>query len=317
MSTLTPVSSVEQSPHISGFVDVNGINLNYLEWGGQGPPLVMIHGLCSSPHVFDDLAPLLRDSAHGIAYARRGHGQSDAGLDSYDAGTLREDLRQFLDRLKIHRATLLGWGMGGNEITAFAGRYADRVDKLIYLEGGYELADRLFLPSLERMVRALEPDERALESLDAFRDWYHAVWIGKDTPWSPGLEAFVRDITRIGVGGRVTLVPDSDTVGQLFASLASSPRDYTLVKAPALAIYGSTYLPHRQGQSSLDQEVRDFELVVASFRKAQIRRLLEELPHATVTQVLDRTHLSIGCRSPQALAMTICEFIGSRRERRF
>ena len=40
---------------------MNGIKLNYLDWGGDGPPLVMMHRIGDDPQVFDDLALLLRD----------------------------------------------------------------------------------------------------------------------------------------------------------------------------------------------------------------------------------------------------------------
>jgi pimeloyl-ACP methyl ester carboxylesterase len=38
----------------------------------------MMHGIGDDPHVFDDLASLLHDRFRIIAYARRGHGLSDA-----------------------------------------------------------------------------------------------------------------------------------------------------------------------------------------------------------------------------------------------
>ncbi len=106
------VNYTDTSPHKSDFAQVNGIKLNYLDWGGDGPPLVMIHGIGDDPHVFDDLASLLRDRFRIVAYARRGHGLSDS-TGPYDANTLVEDLRQLLDSLGIQRMTLVGWSMGG------------------------------------------------------------------------------------------------------------------------------------------------------------------------------------------------------------
>src|SRR5262245_52915683 len=113
----------DPSPHRSEYVTVNGVRLNYLDWGGTGPVLVLIHGLTDSPHVFDDLATGIRDRFHIIAYARRGHGSSGAPTGPYDSATLVEDLHQLLDQMRIPRASLLGWSMGGNEITEFAGQY--------------------------------------------------------------------------------------------------------------------------------------------------------------------------------------------------
>ena len=160
---------------------VNGVQLNYLDWGGSGPPLVLVHGMTDSPHIFDDLAPSLRDSFHVIAYARRGHGASDAPTGPYDQATLLADLEQFLDRLGVTRASLLGWSMGGNEITAFAAAHPERVAGLVYLEAGYDWSDVRF----QKEFPALAADDTALRSLDAYRAWYRRTWFG-DTAWTPG-----------------------------------------------------------------------------------------------------------------------------------
>src|SRR5271165_6426931 len=82
----------------SGIVNANGVRLNYLDWGGSGPPLILIHGLGDNPHIFDDLAPAFTDRFRVVAYARRGHGQSEAKAP-YDTATLTEDLRGLMDGL--------------------------------------------------------------------------------------------------------------------------------------------------------------------------------------------------------------------------
>ena len=40
----------DASPHKNGFVTANGIRINYLDWGGSGPTLILIHGLGDNPH---------------------------------------------------------------------------------------------------------------------------------------------------------------------------------------------------------------------------------------------------------------------------
>src|SRR5713226_1406607 len=56
-----PATWTDPAAHKSGFVTANGIRLHYLDWGGSGPPLILIHGLGQSPHFFDDLAPAFTD----------------------------------------------------------------------------------------------------------------------------------------------------------------------------------------------------------------------------------------------------------------
>jgi alpha-beta hydrolase superfamily lysophospholipase len=90
------VNYTDTSPHKSAFARVHGANLNYLDWGGDGPALVMIHGIGDDPHIFDDLASRLHDRFRIIAYARRSHGLSDAPPGAlYDAATLVDDFRHW------------------------------------------------------------------------------------------------------------------------------------------------------------------------------------------------------------------------------
>ena len=119
------------------FVTINGVRLQYLDWGGTGRALIFVHGGMDNPHAFDDLAPAFTDRFRAIAYARRGHGRSD-GKGPFDTETLTEDLRALLDILHIDRADLAGWSMGGNEITGMAIRYPERVNRIVYLDGAFD-----------------------------------------------------------------------------------------------------------------------------------------------------------------------------------
>ena len=157
---------IDKSPHRSAFVAGDGVRLNYLDWGGNGPPLVMIHGIANSPHIFDESALLLTDHFRVLAYARRGHGQSDAPSGPYDFEALVSDLRHLLDNLGIERIYLLGWSMGGDEITEFAGRYPERVEKLVYLEGGYDWSDASFFEPSTKILAVNSADPATLRSLD-------------------------------------------------------------------------------------------------------------------------------------------------------
>ena len=74
---------VDPAPHKSGFVDANGIKMHYLDWGGDGPALILIHGFGDSPHIFDDLASAFCDEFRVIAYTRRGHGQRNRTMEKH------------------------------------------------------------------------------------------------------------------------------------------------------------------------------------------------------------------------------------------
>src|SRR5512144_1974637 len=106
------------------FVHVNGILLHFLDWTGLVP----------SAYIFNKLAPLFTDKFHVLALTRRGQGDSDCPETGYDADTLTEDIRQFMDHLNTEKASLAGHSLAGVELTHFAATYPDRVENLIYLD---------------------------------------------------------------------------------------------------------------------------------------------------------------------------------------
>lgn len=118
----------------SDFVHVNGIRLHYLDWGGRGPTLIFVTGMGSSAYIFNKFAPRFNDKFRVLALTRRGQGDSDDPETGYDADTLTEDIRQFMDHLNIEKAILVGHSLAGVELTHFAATYPTRLEKLIYLD---------------------------------------------------------------------------------------------------------------------------------------------------------------------------------------
>jgi len=120
--------------HTSDFVHVNGIRLHYLDWGGSGPTLLFLTGMGSSAYIFNKFALHFSDKFRVLALTRRGHGDSDYPETGYDADTLIEDIRQFMDALHIEKASLAGHSLAGVELTHFAATHPTRVEKLIYMD---------------------------------------------------------------------------------------------------------------------------------------------------------------------------------------
>lgn len=125
------------SPHRSDFVNVNGICLHYLDWGGFGPTLLFLSGMGCNAHIFDRFAPRFTDQFHVLALTRRGHGESDHPESGYDIGTLTGDIFLFLDKLKIGRVILAGHSMAGVELSHFAASNPERLQGLIYLDAAF------------------------------------------------------------------------------------------------------------------------------------------------------------------------------------
>lgn len=137
-SSVLSVKPKDEFPHKSGFAVVNGIKVHYLDWGGVGETVVFLTGVGDTGHVFDEMAAGLSGRFRVLALTRRGYGESDKPEKGYDVATLAEDVRQFLDVMKIKRAHLVGHSAGGNEMVELAGKHPNRVLKLVFLDASYD-----------------------------------------------------------------------------------------------------------------------------------------------------------------------------------
>ncbi len=108
-------------------------NLNVRDTGGEGRPVVLIHGWPLSGESWSEQVPALSDAGYRVVtYDRRGFGKSDPG-DSYDYDALAGDLDNILKDLDLTDATLVGFSMGGGEVARYASRYGlDRVRSVVF-----------------------------------------------------------------------------------------------------------------------------------------------------------------------------------------
>jgi pimeloyl-ACP methyl ester carboxylesterase len=131
----------DPSPHTASFVTVDkDVRLEVLDWGGSGPPLVLLSGLGNSAHVFDDFAPKLTRRHHVYGITRRGYGASSAPATGYTAERLGDDVLAVLTAMKLDRPVLVGHSIAGEELSSIGSRFPDRVAGLVYLEAQYGFA---------------------------------------------------------------------------------------------------------------------------------------------------------------------------------
>ena len=137
--------AIDPTPHKAQFVNTSDhVKLEVLDWGGTGRALVFVPGLGADAHVFDKFAPLFVGKYHVYGVTRRGYGASDkpdpeAGA-VYTADRLADDVLAAMDALKIDRAILAAWSLGGEEISSIATRKPERVAGLVYLDAAYAYA---------------------------------------------------------------------------------------------------------------------------------------------------------------------------------
>ena len=115
-------------------IESNGISLNYTDSGGDGRPVVLIHGWPLSGASWSEQVPALTGAGYRvITYDRRGFGDSDKPGSGYDYDSFAADLRGLLDGLDLRDATLVGFSMGGGEIARYIGSHGqDRLASVVF-----------------------------------------------------------------------------------------------------------------------------------------------------------------------------------------
>ena len=117
--------------------------------GGEGPPLLLIHGWPQSWYAWRMLMPGLAQDFEVIAVDQRGIGLSDKPADGYDTATLADDLVALMDELGHERFALYGTDTGMPIAYALAADHPDRVERLVVSEAplpGISPSPLLFLP---------------------------------------------------------------------------------------------------------------------------------------------------------------------------
>ena len=109
---------------------VNGVSLNYDEWGA-GYPLLLLMGFGDSLDAWANQIPAFAERFRVIAVDHRGSGESETPLDGYSIRQFSDDAIGLLDRLGVERAHVLGYSMGGRVGQDMAARYPDRVSALV------------------------------------------------------------------------------------------------------------------------------------------------------------------------------------------
>jgi pimeloyl-ACP methyl ester carboxylesterase len=129
MRTATPRDDFAQLPG-------RGVRLHYRDWGGDGPPLVLLHGLSSSCRIWDWTAPLLTERFRVLALDQRSHGLSDQPADGYGFADVAADLAAFLEAVEVEKAALVGHSWGAGVALYFAAENPERVRGVGLVDGG-------------------------------------------------------------------------------------------------------------------------------------------------------------------------------------
>jgi pimeloyl-ACP methyl ester carboxylesterase len=260
----------DPSPHRVQFVRVDeGIELEVLDWGGTGRPIVLLAGYLTA-HSYDDFAPKLSQIGHVYGITRRGLGRSSRPESGYDAQRSAEDVLAVLNALKLAKPVLAGHSFGGQDLTTLAVNHPDRIAGIVLLNSaddptltlsdyGAEPADLKKLPAAMR-----SPAEPDYSSFQAYRAWQVRTH-GVAFPESELRQIFASNPD--GTMGKY-LVPGS--VRDAMFKGVQKP-DYKRIRVPALAFFAAPdsledlihkYPPQNEEERSAMEKKYRFDLAV-------------------------------------------------------
>ncbi|MBM3242629.1 alpha/beta hydrolase [Candidatus Poribacteria bacterium] len=135
---------------------VNGMNVHY-QRTGDGPDVVMIHGIASNLALWLNIQPVLAEDFSVTTYDLRGHGYSDMPLNGYTSADMADDLNGILDSLDIKQTHLVGHSFGGLVALHYTVLHPERVIKLVLADTGVPAVETLrkSVPVLEMWIERL------------------------------------------------------------------------------------------------------------------------------------------------------------------
>ena len=116
-------------------IDLHGHTVVY-RMMGDGPPVVLIHGMVNSSRHWRGVAERLAERYTVIAPDLVGHGDSATPRGDYSLGAHATVIRDLLSALGIERSTIVGHSLGGGVAMIFFWQFPERVERLALLSSG-------------------------------------------------------------------------------------------------------------------------------------------------------------------------------------
>jgi Predicted hydrolases or acyltransferases (alpha/beta hydrolase superfamily) len=186
------------------YIHTNHIRLHYLNFEGEQPTILFMHGLTANAHAFDGLvAAGLSPLFNVISVDLRGRGESDAPETGYTMKEHATDIIGLMDELKIENAILAGHSFGGFLALYLAKFFPDRVDKLILMDAAANMHPKtkeMLGPALSRLG----------QKFDSFNSYIQKV---KSAPylqfWDEQMLSYYKADTKENGDGTISCVPQS------------------------------------------------------------------------------------------------------------
>jgi non-heme chloroperoxidase len=234
---VTGAAWADPTPHRLLRISVEArVELEVLDWGGRGEPLVFLAGGGNTAHVYDGFAPRFTSRFHVLGITRRGFGASSRPSAGYDTTTLVRDIIAVLDTLRLAKASFVAHSFGGSELNYLGAHFPQRVRRLIYLDSAYDTRAMFDSPEWKggQLDGLPQPPTPAYDD-DTGSAWSWTLWAERlSGPAFP--EAEVRALLSFDAQDQFVA---STSVDDWLKKLEQGAEqvDLSQIRSPALAIY--------------------------------------------------------------------------------
>lgn len=122
------------SPVCDEFIVAGDHTFHSVQWGGQGSPIICVHGMTANAFCFQALADNLAADHRVCAYDLRGRGDSDKPESGYSIPIHANDLAELIDELELDRPIVIGHSLGAFIAFYFAAHYPEKLSKLVLID---------------------------------------------------------------------------------------------------------------------------------------------------------------------------------------
>ncbi|MEQ1952149.1 alpha/beta hydrolase [Mesorhizobium sp. CN2-181] len=147
-------------------IETGRIALNLRE-AGDGPLILLFHGITSNSAVFAPLMAQLSNRFTTIAVDQRGHGLSDKPDSGYDAHDYAEDIAGLIRTLDRGRAILVGHSLGARNSVTAAAKYPELVRSVVAIDFTPYIEEEVF-DALEARVNAGDQLFSDVDAVEAY-----------------------------------------------------------------------------------------------------------------------------------------------------
>lgn len=213
---------------------VQDVDIAYIDSGGEGTPILLIHGLSSSMGFWEYQVEELARTHRVLALDLPGYGASGRPDAPYTPVWYADIVDAFLYAQGLDRAIIMGHSMGGQVAMELALRHPDRVERLVLsAPAGIES----FGPGAARFMKGFWTETRALESSEEqIRANFETLVFNR---MDDGVERLIQERVRLGQSPR--FAGTSVAVSRSIAGMIDHPVGERArgITAPTLIIYGS------------------------------------------------------------------------------